>query len=123
MEPLSQRHCHSVFESLGFNAPIKMRRTLVPPKGVDEKSAMRYVRAETHFGGYISEENGRPPASFRAQARQWRKEGVLKVSGQEARELQRQGQKARAYYALLQRELEHFDGPFEWKYGHEGING
>ena len=123
MEPLSQRHCHSVFESLGFNVPIKMRRTLVPPKGVDEKSAMRYVRAETHYGGFISQENGRPGPIMRAQFRQWIKDGVLNITAEQAHENHLQGQKARAYYALLQRELEYFEGPFEWKYGHKGING
>ena len=121
--PLSQSQSQSVFEKLGFNAPIKTRRTLIVPKGVDETRARQYVRAETHFGGYISQENGRPGPIIRAQFRQWIKDGVLNITAEQAHENHLQGQKARRYYALLQRELEHFEGPFEWKYGHEGIDG
>lgn len=123
MEPLSQRHVQHVFEEMGFNAPIKTRRTIVSPKGVDETRAMQYVRAETHFGGYISKENGRPGPRIRAEFRKWIKDGVLNITPEQHRELHHQSQIRRAYYARLQRELEHFEGPFEWKYGHEEIDG
>ena len=116
MEPLRWTGTvHTVLRSVYEPIPTRNVRA---PSGMDEANAMHFVRCETYCGGYITQENGRPPASFRAQARQWRKEGVLKISDEEARELHRQGQKFRAYYARLQRELEHFEGPFEWKYGH-----
>ena len=41
---------------------------------------MHFVRCETYCGGYITQENGRPPASFRAQLRQSRKAWKKKMN-------------------------------------------
>ena len=127
MEPLSHQveTVNEKFQNLDelFRKPIPTRRSLRPPVGVSEVSAMYYVRAETYFGGYISQENGRPPAHIRAQFRQWIKDGVLNITPEEAHEDHQKGQKLRAYYEKLQRELEYFEGPFVWKYGHEKLKG
>ena len=119
MEPLSQR---SVGKLPSFDAPIPTRRTLVPPKGVDPKAAMFFVRSTTYCGHRITVENGRPGAIQRAQYRYFIKEGVLDITLEEHREYQAQGEKKRSYYARLQRELEHFEGPFEYRYDWEQLD-
>ena len=83
---------------------------------------MFFVRSETYCGGRITVENGRPGPLLRAQFRYWVKEGVLNINAKQHRENQQQGERRRAYYARLQRELEHFEGPFEYRYGHEEID-
>ena len=83
---------------------------------------MRFVRYETYCGGYITQENGRPGPRMRAQFRQWIKDGVLNITANQAHENHLQGQKVRAYYARLQRELEHFEGPFEYRYDWEQLD-
>ena len=116
MEPLRWTGTvHTVLRSVYEPIPT---RNVHAPSCMDEAKAMHFVRSETYCGGYISQENGRPGPSMRAQFRQWIKDGVLHITVEQLHEDHLRGQKARAYYARLQRELEHFEGPFEWKYGH-----
>ena len=121
MEPLRWTGTvHTVLRSV--YDPIATRNVRAP-SGMDEAAAMHFVRFETYSGGYITEKNGRPGPLLRAEFRKWIKEGVLNITVEQGHEIHLKGQKARAYYSRLQRELEYFEGPFEWKYGHEGNNG
>ena len=119
MEPLRPTgKFHTVFRSLHDPIPTRNVRA---PKDIDEARAMFDVRCETYAGGYMTLENGLRTPQQDKLFREWIKSGVLKHTLEEDRAIQHSGRKRRKYLAALQRELEHFEGPFDWKYGHEGI--
>ena len=80
---------------------------------------MHAVRCETYAGGYMTLKNGLRTPQQDKLIRKWIKSGVLNLTLEEDRAIQHSGRKHRKYLADLQRELEHFEGPFDWKYGHE----
>lgn len=120
MEPLRWKGTvHTVLRSVHDKIPLRNPGRLRPPAGVDADQAMLFVRNETYCGGRLTVENGRPGPQLRAEFRQWIKDGVLNITPEQAHEDHLRSQQLRKYYVRLQEELIFFEGPFEWKYGHE----
>ncbi len=74
---------------------------------------------ETYAGGRFSRQNGLMPKGLKDLFRQQIDEGVLNVTHTQFHESQQLNVRRRKIQVQLQRELEYFEGPFEYKYGFE----